>query len=143
LPVVEILDDSGFESESGTRPDAGIFVMNHPLFGLCLSGALLTGGIALAHHGWGSYDASTTISITSPVRRAEWQNPHVMLVVRYENRDWDAVLAPPFRMSARGLNPDMIRTGTTVTLEGYPSTRVDGEMRAERIVVGGKTFELR
>jgi hypothetical protein len=30
-----------------------------------------------------------------------------------------------------------------VTLEGYPSTRVETEMRAERIVVGGKTFELR
>jgi hypothetical protein len=37
----------------------------------------------------------------------------------------------------------MIKPGSTVTLEGYPSTRVDTEMRAERITVGGKTFELR
>jgi len=53
------------------------------------------------------------------------------------------VLAPPFRMSARGLNPDMLKPGTSVRLEGYPSTRMETEMRAERIVVGGKTYELR
>jgi hypothetical protein len=117
--------------------------MKGPLFGLCLSAALLTGGIALAHHGWGSYDAGNKISVTSAVQRAEWQNPHVTVVVTHENKSWDAVLAPPFRMSARGLQPDMIKPGSTVTLEGYPSTRVDNEMRAERIIVGGKAFELR
>jgi len=37
----------------------------------------------------------------------------------------------------------MLKPGTTVTLEGYPSTRVDNELRAERITAGGKTFELR
>jgi Family of unknown function (DUF6152) len=117
--------------------------MKYPLFGLCLTGALLTGGVASAHHGWGSYDAGKKLTITGAVQAAEWQNPHVMVVVAQENRKWDAVLAPPFRMSARGLEPDMIKPGTTVTLEGYPSTRVETEMRAERIVVGGKTFELR
>jgi hypothetical protein len=117
--------------------------MKVPLFALCLSSLLLTGGIALAHHGWGSYDASKKVSITSPVQRADWQNPHVMVVVTYQNKNWDAVLAPPFRMNARGLAPDMLKPGSTVTLEGYPSTRVDTEIRAERIIVGGKTFELR
>jgi hypothetical protein len=118
-------------------------IMNYPLFGLCLSGALLTGGIAFAHHGWGSYDAAKQLSITSPIERIEWQNPHVMVVVTYENKRWDAVLAPPFRMSNRGLEPDMVKPGTFVTLEGYPSTRVEAELRAERIIVDGKTFELR
>jgi len=117
--------------------------MKRPLFISCLSASLLTGGFALAHHGWGSYDASRQISITSAIQQANWRNPHVTVAVRYENRNWEAVLAPPFRMSARGLEPDMIKPGTQVTLEGYPSTRIDSEMRAERIVVGGKTFELR
>jgi hypothetical protein len=106
-------------------------------------GTLLSGGIALAHHGWGSYDASRQISITSSVRQANWQNPHVTVAVMHQNKNWEAVLAPPFRMGARGLEPDMIKPGTQVTLEGYPSTRVESEMRAERIIVGGKTFELR
>jgi hypothetical protein len=117
--------------------------MKHPLFGLCLSGALLTGGVALAHHGWGSYDAARLISITSNVERINWENPHVTVVVSHQNKSWDAVLAPPFRMSARGLNPDMIKAGSSVRLEGYPSTRTETEMRAERIIVGGKTYELR
>ncbi|MXQ11422.1 hypothetical protein GR328_08115 [Microvirga makkahensis] len=117
--------------------------MKRPLFVLCLSVTLQTGGFALAHHGWGSYDASRQISITGAVQQASWQNPHVTVSVRHENKDWEAVLAPPFRMNARGLEPDMIRPGTRVTLEGYPSTRVESEMRAERIVVGGRTFELR
>ena len=118
-------------------------MMRRPLFGLCLSGALLTGGIAFAHHGWGSYDASKLFSITSTVQQTEWRNPHVMIVVPYEGKNWDAVLAPPFRMGSRGLEPDMLKPGIQVTLEGYPSTRTDAEMRAERIGAGGKTFELR
>ncbi|PVE25726.1 hypothetical protein DC522_02810 [Microvirga sp. KLBC 81] len=117
--------------------------MKHPLFVLSLSGTLLTGGIAFAHHGWGSYDASKPFFITSAVQRADWQNPHVMIVVTHATRNWEAVLAPPFRMGARGLEPDMIKPGTQVTVEGYPSTRIQNEMRAERITVGGKTFELR
>ena len=117
--------------------------MKYPLFGLCLSGALLTGGIAFAHHGWGSYDAARLISISSNVERANWENPHVTVVVTHQSKSWDAVLAPPFRMSARGLNPDMIKPGTSVRLEGYPSTRTNTEMRAERIIVGNTTYELR
>ncbi|MBF9195932.1 DUF6152 family protein [Microvirga terrestris] len=117
--------------------------MKYPLFGLVFSGALLIGGIAVAHHGWGSYDAGRLISVTSNIQRANWENPHVTVGVTHENRNWDAVLAPPFRMSARGLNPDMLKPGTPVRLEGYPSTRTETELRAERIVVGGKTYELR
>lgn len=117
--------------------------MKHPLWAFCLSGAIMASGAALAHHGWGSYDAAKPFSITSAVQRADWQNPHVMVVVSHDNRTWEAVLAPPFRMSARGLDADMIKPGTQVTIEGYPSTRVDNELRAERITVSGKTFELR
>jgi hypothetical protein len=36
-----------------------------------------------------------------------------------------------------------IKAGTTVALEGYASTRVEREMRAERITVNGKAVELR
>jgi hypothetical protein len=122
----------------------GILRMRYPLCGSCLlAAALATSGVAFAHHGWGSYDAARKISITSPVQSVEWQNPHVLVVVNYQDKAWDAVLAPPFRMNARGLQPDMIKPGTVVTLEGYPSTRVDTEMRAERLTASGKVYELR
>jgi hypothetical protein len=118
-------------------------IMRYRVIGLSLSVALLMGGAALAHHGWGSYDAGRKLSVTSAVQKVEWQNPHVLIVVTYQNKPWDAVLAPPFRMNARGLDPEMLKPGASVTLEGYPSTRVDNELRAERITAGGKTFELR
>jgi len=117
--------------------------MRHPLFGLCLSGVLLTGGIAYAHHGWGSYDAGRPMTITGAVERVDWENPHVMMTIPFQGKTWEAVLAPLFRMSARGLSPDMIKPGTQVRLEGYPSTRNETELRAERIIVSGKTYELR
>jgi hypothetical protein len=104
---------------------------------------LSAGGAALAHHGWGSYDASKVMTIESAVTKLEWQNPHVHIAVNHSNQSWELVLAPPFRMEARGLKPEMIKPGTRVRAEGYASTREAHEMRAERIVVDGKAFELR
>jgi uncharacterized protein DUF6152 len=98
---------------------------------------------ALAHHGWGSYDAGRKVTIVSPVERIAWTNPHVHIDLKHQGATWEIVLAPPFRMDARGLSPALIKAGTMVTAEGYPSTRAANEMRAERITVAGKTYELR
>ncbi len=104
---------------------------------------LLSAGAALAHHGWGSYDAARKLTITSPVETLAWQNPHVHVTVKHEGGSWEAVLAPPFRMDARGLTPALLKAGTPVEVEGYPSTQTPRELRAERITVAGKTYELR
>jgi Family of unknown function (DUF6152) len=110
-----------------------------------ISLAVATGisGAAVAHHGWGSYDASRMMRIESSITHLEWQNPHVHIAMNHNGGTWALVLAPPFRMEARGLSPDLIKVGTRVRAEGYPSTRVQRELRAERIVVGDKTYELR
>ena len=100
-------------------------------------------GAAFAHHGWGSYDAAKKLTIASAVEHVIWQNPHVHVHLAHQGATWEAVLAPPFRMQARGLSPEIIKAGTNVQVEGYPSTKTEREIRAERIVVGGKTFELR
>jgi hypothetical protein len=112
-------------------------------FALALTALSLAAGGALAHHGWGSYDAAKKFTIASSVERVAWQNPHVHINVQHEGATWEAVLAPPFRMDARGLSPDLIKAGTRVEVEGYPSTQQPREIRAERITVAGKTFELR
>ncbi len=117
--------------------------MARSLMILSVVAAASIGGGALAHHGWGSYDAAKVMTIDNPVVRLEWQNPHVHIGVNHEGASWELVLAPPFRMEARGLSPEMIKTGTRVRAEGYLSTRVERELRAERIVVDGKTYELR
>jgi Family of unknown function (DUF6152) len=107
------------------------------------AGAVLVAGGALAHHGWGSYDAAKPFTIRGQVETLRWQNPHVHVDVKHQGATWEAVLAPPFRMEARGLKPDMIKAGTMVALEGYALTRIEREMRAERITVNGKAVELR
>ncbi len=113
------------------------------ILSLSVAVALPLGGAALAHHGWGSYDASKKFTIASAVEKLDWTNPHVHINVKHAGATWEAVLAPPFRMEARGLTPAMLRNGAMVTVEGYPSTRTEREMRVERITVGGKVFELR
>ena len=116
------------------------------LIGCAMVGAVVLPaafGAAQAHHGWGSYDASKPFTISSPVERLAWSNPHAHVVVTYNGNQWEATLAPLFRMQARGLSQDMLKPGTPVVIEGYPSRVNRHEMRAERITVGGKTVELR
>ncbi|MDP3173551.1 MAG: DUF6152 family protein [Phenylobacterium sp.] len=99
--------------------------------------------VAVAHHGWSSYDATKGITVTAPLSDVAWRNPHGTAKVVHQRKTWDVVLAPVARMESRGLSVEMLGPGKTVTLEGFP--RRDGvlEMRVERITVGGKTVELR
>lgn len=108
-----------------------------------ISLAALLSTAALAHHGWGSYDAQRKFSISAPVGEVAWSNPHAHLMLTHEGAVWEATLAPISRMELRGLTQDMLKPGTPVVVEGYPSTAKEHEMRAERITVGGKTVELR
>jgi uncharacterized protein DUF6152 len=100
-------------------------------------------GAASAHHGWGSYDATKTFTINAAVESLSWADPHTHIMLKYQGDTWEATLAPLFRMSARGLTQEMLKPGTMVSVVGYPSTQKQHEMRAERIVVAGKTVELR
>ena len=111
--------------------------------GLAAAALAVTAGAALAHHGWGSYDAAKKFVVTSAVERLNWTNPHVHIDIKHQGANWEVVLAPPFRMDARGLSPAMLKQGASVSVEGYPSTKTPHEMRAERITVAGKTYELR
>ena len=115
------------------------------LFVTLLMSCVLT-SLALAHHGWSSYDASTTLTLTGTLRESSYSNPHGMTRLQVdgkEGKSWLVVLAPPSRMSARGLTQEMLKDGTTATIVGYPHREKADEMRAERITIDGKTIELR
>lgn len=105
--------------------------------------ALSIPAVALAHHGWSSYDAEKVIKVTAPVTGVTWGNPHGAAKVRYQGKVWDVVLAPVSRMEARGLSQAMLTSGKPVTLEGYPRKDGTAEMRIERVTADGKTVELR
>ena len=46
-------------------------------------------------------------------------------------------------MENRGLAPALLKAGNAVTVVGYPNRNKPDELRAERIIAGGKTVELR
>lgn len=98
---------------------------------------------AAAHHGWGGYDSSRTVTLTGTVRSIAYQNPHAGLKLQAEGKEWDVVLAPITRMSSRGLPDGAIKAGDTVTVAGYVNREVPTELRAETITVAGTTVPLR
>ena len=96
---------------------------------------------AAAHHGWGSYDADKVMRFDAALVEVHYRNPHAEVTVEHEGQRWNVVLAPVSRMTARGLRA--LVKGKTITIEGYPRSDGVRELRAERVVVDGKTIELR
>ena len=102
-----------------------------------------SGAAVLAHHGWGSYDASKPVTITGPIETLKYENPHALITVKGSDKVWTVTLAPTSRMDSRGATSKVVAVGKTVTAFGYRSTVEKDEMRAERITVDGKSYELR
>lgn len=98
---------------------------------------------ALAHHGWSEYDSTQLLKLTGTIEGSGYEHPHGHINLKTPGKTWVAVLAPPSRMESRGLSKDMMKVGATVTVEGYANKSKPEEMRAERIIVAGKTVELR
>ncbi len=96
-----------------------------------------------AHHGWSEYDASHELKLTGTIAESGYEHPHGHIKLVTPEKTWIAVLAPPSRMTSRGLPPTDLKVGRTVTVVGYANRSKPEEMRAERIIVGGKTVELR
>jgi hypothetical protein len=105
--------------------------------------ALAFAATAHAHHGWSNYDSSDTLSVSGTIVEVAFSYPHTTIRLQADDKTWLAVLAPPARMSARGMPSDNLKVGEPATVEGYPHRRDPIEMRAERITVSGKTVELR
>jgi hypothetical protein len=99
--------------------------------------------VALAHHGWSEYDSSKPLKLTGKVLETGYEHPHGHIRFQAPGKTWNVILAPPSRMERRGLEKQMLKPGATVTVEGYANRGKPEEMRAERIVVDGKTIELR
>jgi hypothetical protein len=111
--------------------------------------AALAAAPAAAHHGWSEYDSDKLLKVTGKVLDSGYEHPHGHARVETVSGDakagktWNVILAPPSRMERRGLGKEMLKPGASVTVEGYANRTKPEEMRAERIIVNGKTIELR
>jgi hypothetical protein len=104
---------------------------------------LLCTSFTYFHHGWANYDQDKVLDYKTIIEESVYENPHVLAKVKYQGKLWTVYLAPPSRMTDRGLSEDMIKKGTSVRIVGYPHKTIKTEMRAERIYVKDKKFELR
>ena len=98
---------------------------------------------AAAHHGWSSYDSTKELTLTGTIQEAGYEHPHGHVRLLVPGKLWLVVLAPPSRMTNRGLPASKLAVGATATVVGYPHRSTEDEMRAERITIDGATVELR
>lgn len=117
--------------------------MNPTLRPLVFAAALAAAAHAHAHHGWSEYDSSKPLKLSGAIKESGYEHPHGHVRLQSEDKVWLVVLAPPSRMSARGLPAAELKAGGKAEVFGYPNRNKPEEMRAERITVGGKTIELR
>ena len=110
---------------------------------MALGSIALAPTLAIAHHGWSSYDATRPLTLTGTIEESGYEHPHGHVKLKTREKTWAVVLAPPSRMENRGLPRDMLKPGTTATVLGYPHRSEDEELRAEHITINGKTVQLR
>lgn len=112
------------------------------LFAVALAASSLAAGVAVAHHGWAGY-GDENFALTGQVERADFAGPHGELRVRDRAGTWLVVLGPASRNTRAGLNPQVVRTGMTVTARGHRHRDPQRlEMKTERLTVGARTYDI-
>lgn len=103
--------------------------------------ALAAAGGALAHHGWSTYSEAES-AVTGVVVEAQLGAPHGLIRVRNSEGVWNVMLAPPAAIVRSGLTVEAVPAGTRVTARGHKRTDGTREIKTERLVVGGRTYDL-
>ncbi|BAT58071.1 hypothetical protein GJW-30_1_00585 [Variibacter gotjawalensis] len=114
--------------------------MKHAL--LLLAASLALTAPTFAQQGWDDYETKL-ITVSGAIIQSRYETPNAAIGVDTPEKMWTVVLAAPSRMTSRGVSADMISLGRSVIVQGYVSKTDKDEMRAERITVNGKTFEMR
>ena len=111
----------------------------------CLVGLLLAGAglsAAFAHHGW-RWTKDGQFELTAVVEKAELGNPHGVLTMDADGSKWLVEVGQPWRNERAGLTDAMLAKGATLIIVGKRSSDAkEQRMKAERIVIGGKNFDL-
>ena len=96
--------------------------------GLCSIFVLLLSHASVsAHHAAAAqFDVSRTIELKGVIEKFEWANPHIHVYLAVKrDRDrvehWDVEFPSPGGVIVAGLSRELLKPGTTITVEGYPS----------------------
>jgi hypothetical protein len=96
----------------------------------------------LAHHGWG-WASNEEFRLSGVARQVRTGNPHGTMVLGTAQGNWTIEIGQPWRMERAGLTDAVLKAGTSLVVHGHRSAR-QGErlMKAERIVISGKSYNL-
>src|SRR5689334_19352659 len=94
---------------------------------------------ASAHHSFAAqYDRSKPVTLTGPVTKVDWVNPHARIFVDSKDAtgnvvNWEIELGPPAMLVRNGWTRNSIKIGETVTVNG--SLAKDGSKLANAMSV--------
>ena len=95
-----------------------------------------------AHHGWG-WATDEEFELAGTIKTVRHGNPHGEMRLNTRSGEWLVEIGQPWRNRQAGLTPELLRPGTRLLVHGHRSAR-KGErlMKAERIVIAGKSYNL-
>ena len=98
--------------------------------------------VAFAHHGW-RWTEDGQFELTAMVEKAVLGNPHGVLTMDADGSKWQVEVGQPWRNERAGLTDAMFVKGATLTIVGKRSADPkEQRMKAERILINGKKFDL-
>lgn len=99
-------------------------------------------GTAVAHHGW-SWAQADQIDLKGTIQSISFAPPHPTLEVRAEDGVWRVELGNPNQTQRSGFVEGQAKVGDPITATGNRSEdRSEKRLKAVRIVVSGKTFDI-
>ena len=111
-----------------------------------IAGAILLGLAPAAplasHHGWG-WATGEEFELSGTVKDVRNSNPHGTMRLSTRSGEWMVEIGQPWRNERAGLTMQLLRPGTRLVVHGHRSARKSERlMKAERIVVAGKSYNL-
>jgi hypothetical protein len=111
---------------------------------VALAGVCASVGV-VAHHGGAAYDSGQTITVTGPVTKFQFVNPHVLISIAVTGADgkvveWSGELTSPNRL-ARMAQPgsvrwhrEILKPGDAIELTGNPAVSGAPALRLHKVV---------
>jgi hypothetical protein len=97
--------------------------MNQRTIILALCGAFGVTSLWAHHSLAAEYDQKKPVSLTGTVTKLDWRNPHAWVYMDVKNSSgemekWQCELGSPNAMTRAGFNPESVKEGDEVTLNG-------------------------
>jgi Family of unknown function (DUF6152) len=115
---------------------------------LAVSAVMLTSIPLLAHHSFAAqYDRNKPNTITGPVTKVDWINPHARFFVEVKDQsgkiiNWEVELGPPAMLMRNGWTRNSLKIGETVTVNGFVAKDGSNLTNAQTVTLsdGRKVF---